>query len=171
VAACQSLLRYFGIEYEKREDNLAKDLNAGPDHGTKYKDIARVLKESGMTVDYHTGWTIEEVKKEIDAGNPVLVCYQAWVEWDNLKEIDWANRWDDGHYSLIVGYSAENFFFMDPSTLGSYAYIPISDFVVRWHDFDGKDLETGEKLVHWGLTAKKECPKDNKLYLEAQYLG
>jgi hypothetical protein len=55
------------------------------------------------------------------------VAIQAWVDNNDGKfPIDWKNLWDDGHYCVAVGYDEERIFFMDPSTLGHYTYIPIS---------------------------------------------
>lgn len=52
----------------------------------------------------------------------------------------------DGHYNVLVGYDHENFFLMDPSTQGHYAYIPQSEFIDRWHDIVGKNTKT-ERMV------------------------
>lgn len=55
----------------------------------------------------------------------MLVCFQAWVEKTDLLEKDFTSRWEDGHYAIICGYDQQHFFFMDPSTLGQYTFIPI----------------------------------------------
>lgn len=33
----------------------------------------------------------------------------------------------------IIGYDLERFYFMDPSTLANYTYIPVQEFEDRWH--------------------------------------
>jgi len=170
VASVQSYLRYFGVDLEYREGSLVEELKAEERFGTKYYEIARFLREKGFVVDYHTGWTMEELKATISSGTPVLVCFQAWVEWDDPKVVDWESRWEDGHYAIIVGHSDENLFFMDPSSLGVYTYIPTEEFETRWHDYDLSDDNVSTRLVHWGLTAKKDTPNDTTLHL-AHYLG
>jgi len=171
VAALQALLRYFGLDLDIREDNLCKELKAGPDHGTRYVEIMRVAKERGLVVEERRGKTIDELKQDVDKGTPVLVCYQAWVEPEGDETRDWSERWDDGHYSVVVGYDDERLFFMDPSTLGSYAYIPYGEFEARWHDIDGVEPET-IKLVHWGLSFSRPKAMENEsLHTTASYLG
>jgi len=167
VVALQSILRYYGPDLEIREDNLVKELKAGPEHGTQYPEIIRYAKEKGFSVQEKQGLTVEDLKKEIDGDNPVLVCYQAWGETET-ENFDYTNDWEDGHYSVVVGYDNERLFFMDPSTLGCYAYIPYADFEKRWHDCDGKDGSI--KLVHWGLIFHKDRAEEN-LYSTASYLG
>jgi hypothetical protein len=46
---------------------------------------------------------------------------------------------------VLVGYDARELYFMDPSTSDHYAYVPVSEFVARWHD-----VLTGsnEKIEH-----------------------
>jgi len=169
VAALQSVLRYFSVD-DIREDNLTKELLAGPAHGTRYFDIMRVAKLRGLTIDERREKTLDDLKRDIDSGKPVLVCYQAWVEEvDEGDSWDWEERWDDGHYSVVVGYDSERFFLMDPSTLGCYAYIPFPEFEARWHDIDGVDDEI--RLIHWGLSFTKQDRKEESLHVTASYLG
>lgn len=150
VSALQSVFAYFGDEY--REDQLAKELKAVPKTGTHYQEMMRLAKAKGYSVKVVKNMTIHELKKLIDNGKPVICLIQAWAE----KTIDYSNDWEDGHYVLAIGHDKGNIFFMDPSTLCNYTYIPIDEFVKRWHDTDGK-----EKLVHFGLIIEKSKPKYN----------
>ncbi len=150
VSALQSVFAYFGDEY--REDQLAKELKAVPKTGTHYQEMMRLAKAKGYSVKVVENMTIPELKKLIDNGKPVICLIQAWAE----KTIDYSNDWEDGHYVLAIGHDESNIFFMDPSTLCNYTYIPTEEFVTRWHDTDGK-----EKLVHFGLIIEKSKPKYN----------
>ena len=147
VAALQSVLGYYGLEI--REDNLSKDLKADPNEGTSYKQIADFARSQGFTVEIKTGLTLDDLKRQLDRKRPVICLIQAWPE----KKVDFEKDWDDGHYVVAVGYDRSNVYFMDPSTLGNYTYIPAREFLKRWHDTD-----THEKVVHFGMTISKPRP-------------
>jgi hypothetical protein len=51
-------------------------------------------------------------------GTPPMVCLQAWSE--DSDGLTWRERWEDGHYVVVIGYDNENLYFMDPSTLSLY---------------------------------------------------
>jgi predicted double-glycine peptidase len=144
VAALQSVLGYWGEDH--REDELAKGLKSNTVHGTGYKNIADFAKQHGYSVGINKGMTLPQLFAEMDQRRPVICLIQAWPD----KKVDFAKDWDDGHYVVAVGYDSRNVYFMDPSTLGSYTYIPRSEFLSRWHDTDGK-----ERLVHFGMTVFK----------------
>ena len=120
--------------------------------GTHYQEMMRLAKAKGYSVKVVKNMTVPELKTLIDGGKPVICLIQAWAE----KTIDYSNDWEDGHYVLAIGHDQGNIFFMDPSTLCNYTYIPTDEFVKRWHDTDGK-----EKLVHFGLIIEKSKPKYN----------
>ncbi len=144
VAALQSVLMYFGDEY--REDVLSKDLKADPEQGTAYKEIVRLAESKGYKVDVFKNMTIENLKKLIDSRKPVICLIQAWPE----HKVDYETDWEDGHYVVAIGYDEKNVYFMDPSTLGNYSFIPRVEFMKRWHDTDSK-----EKLEHFGMVLDK----------------
>jgi len=150
VAALQSVFAYFGDEY--REDQLAKELKAAPKVGTSYLEMVRLAKAKGYSVKVLKGMSLADLNKLIDAGKPVICLLQAWAD----KPADYSNDWQDGHYAVAIGYDTKNVFFMDPSTLSNYTFIPTKEFLSRWHDTDGK-----EKLVHFGLILEKAKPKYN----------
>ncbi len=150
VAALQSVFAYFGDEY--REDHLAKELKAVPKTGTHYQEMMRLAKAKGYSVKVLKTMTIADLKKTIDAGKPVICLIQAWAD----KAVDYSNDWEDGHYVVAIGHDSDNIYFMDPSTLSNYTFIPTKEFVNRWHDTDGK-----EKLVHFGLIIEKAKAKYN----------
>lgn len=148
VAALQSVFAYFGDDY--REDQLAKELKAVPKTGTHYQEMVRLAKAKGYLVKVLKDMTIDDLKKGLADGKPVICLIQAWAD----KDVDYANDWLDGHYVVAIGYDTNNIFFMDPSTLSNYTFIPTKEFLNRWHDTDGQ-----EKLVHFGLIIEKSQPK------------
>lgn len=144
VAALQSVFMYYGDEF--REGALSKDLKADPKQGTAYQRIVWLAKSKGYKVQVFKNMTIESLKDLIDKGKPVICLLQAWPE----RKVDYATDWEDGHYAVAIGHDEENIFFMDPSTLGNYTFIPIKEFLTRWHDTDSK-----EKLEHFGMVVEK----------------
>lgn len=148
VSALQSVLAYYGEEI--REDELAKSLKANYRDGTAYKNIAHFSESLGFKVEINKDMTITDLKAFLDKKQPVICLLQAWSE----RPIDYSQAWGDGHYVVAVGYDEKNIFFMDPSTLGNFAYVPETEFVERWHDTDGK-----ERLKHFGMLVYKDNPK------------
>ena len=69
---------------------------------------------------------------------------QAWQD-DPSKP--YPEEWDAGRYMVVIGLSQDQVYFMDPSVLGGFGYIPAMEFLGRWHDISAK----GEKLHHTAL--------------------
>jgi len=145
VAALQSILYYYGKEF--REDKLAEKLQADPMRGTQYPKIVEFARSLGLRVDVETSMTLEGLQTQIDGRKPVIVLIQAWPD----SPVDWSTDWKDGHYAIALGYDADNVYFMDPSTLGHYTFIPVPEFLERWHDADD-----GTRLNHFGMTITME---------------
>ena len=145
VAAMQSVLAYYGESI--REDLLAQELGTTED-GTTKESMAAYARGKGFEVEMRFGASVEELQRTLDQGKPVLVPFQAWP----TTTVDYREDWDDGHWAVAVGYDSENLYFMDPSTLGNYTFIPIREFPDRWHDAD-MDGET--ELHHFMLLLSK----------------
>lgn len=148
VASMQSVLFYYGDEW--REDKLAQNLKTTSENGTNYKNMLSFAKSLGYETSTKNEITLEELKKFIDQKRPVIVPIQAWSD----KPADYKSDWEDGHYVVVAGYDKENFYFMDPSTLGHYTYISAEEFDTRWHDMDSDPANT--KLIHFGVIIYKE---------------
>ncbi len=147
AAALQSVFAYFGDEL--REDQLARQLKTNPRAGTRYKEIARLCRARGFTVEIKTGMSAEDLKKWIDQRKPVICLIQAWPD----KPVDFRTDWEDGHYVVAVGYDRDNIYFMDPCVIGNYGFIPTAEFLARWHDKDSQ-----EKLVGFGMAVTRDKP-------------
>jgi predicted double-glycine peptidase len=157
VSALRSLLLYYGEEYGELE--LAKLIGASPRRGTSYRSIIRFANQKFMDplkrnfqMRIKTNMTLDDLRQLIDQGKPTIVLLQAWGN----PGVDWKAEWNEGHYAVVVGYDENNIYFMDPSVLGHYAFVPIEEFLDRWHD---KDPVTGEKLIRSGLV----IGNDNKI--------
>ncbi len=117
------------------------------------------------TVTPVRGMTLDDLTKAIDDGSPILALTQAWSytsdEDYDLKEYE--HSWYSGHYVVVVGYDQKNIYYMDPYTLGHYAFLPKEEWERRWHDYDGllaADEATrcpgGTELEHFGLVVKRQ---------------
>ncbi len=151
IASLQSVLGYYGADV--RQDDLAKECKSKKSIGTKYKNIVKCAESYGLIMLSKTGMTVEQLKSLIDESKPVILVIQAWRE---DPETLWEEDWDDGHYVVAVGYDDLNFYFMDPSTLGNYTYIPFDEFLNRWHDKSKKEV-----LEHFGMYSTNGIPSYN----------
>lgn len=145
VAALQSVLYHYGHEW--REDQLMENLEVDPENGTLYRSMVEFVRSQGFRADVLTGMSLEYLKRSIDRKKPVIVLLQAWPD----GPVDYARDWEDGHYAVAIGYDSERIYFMDPSTLGNYTYVPTGEFLKRWHDIDGV-----EPLHHFGMIIAPE---------------
>lgn len=154
VAALQSLLAFFAVE--EREDRLAAELRSNRKQGTAFERIVKAAEKRGLSAQVKVGMTVPELERNIDSRKPVLCLVQAWAESENGQAVNYERRWQDGHYVVAVGYDGDCVYFMDPSTLGHFVYVPRAEFEKRWHDTDGR-----RKLEHFGMIFSnvKNVPK------------
>jgi len=145
VSALQSVLYYYGKDF--RHEDLAKALEPDPIKGTNYKRMVEFARSLGFRVDVLTHMSLEDLKKLIDDRRPVIVLIQAWPD----SPVRWQETWSEGHYAVAIGYDVRNIYFMDPSILGHYTFIPIQEFLDRWHDMDDQ-----VKLIHFGMVITGE---------------
>lgn len=151
ASAFQSILYYYGIEYS--EGDLADLLHSDTLDGTHYQNIVSIANALNFNVETKTNATFADLKHYLDLKKPVIILIQAWTD---QSVVDWKNDWIDGHYVVAIGYDQNNVYFMDPSTLGNYAYIPKPEFMDRWHDIDG----TNDTLTHFILSIQMESLSD-----------
>lgn len=145
VAALQSVLHYYGDEW--RQDKLALVIKVDSVNGTNYRNMIRLCDSLGYATQVHTNLSLDSLKAFIDRGFPMILAIQAWAE----SPDKYAEEWSSGHYVVCIGYDHEKFYFMDPSTIGNYTFIPVNEFVDRWHDID----QEGIKLYNFALQISK----------------
>ena len=152
VAAMQSVLGYYGVEI--RQDLLEKKLRTNRG-GTHYQHIIAYAQSQGFTTEWQTNMSYAQLQQTLDTGMPVIVALQAWAETNETHQVPgYSNDWVDGHYAVAIGYDETNTYFMDPSTLGHYTFIPTSEFMDRWHD---KAQKTS--LIHMGIVVTTNGPR------------
>ena len=158
VACVASVLRYAGYDFDTREDRLLWALAATPENGTNYMKIAEyldsvrvdgfpdtpVFSTDIVCTDYapdkhdpaEANRLLSQFRAALDDNTPVICVIQAWRD-----DADYtAKTEDDGHYVVLIGYRKDTqsdtyiYYFMDPSTSGSYTYLTEEEFILRWHD-------------------------------------
>ena len=134
------ILSFYG--HDVREDGLIKISKATPEEGAPIEGLKDIARKYGLKFKEGT-FTTNDLKRHIDMGWPTLLMIQAWSTQDNP---DWANEWDQGHYTVCVGYDDNRLFFADPSSIHK-TYIPIGALNSRWHGWD----DNGKKINKWGI--------------------
>ena len=147
VAVMQSILYYLDEKDDYSEEILIRELKADPVNGTSYQAMADFARSNGYRVEVRTEMRLDDLRDFIDKGEPVIVLIQAWAE----SPVDYSRDWEDGHYVVAIGYDRDNVYFMDPSTLGNYTYLPNREFLDRWHDEDAR-----VQLNHFGMIITME---------------
>ena len=155
AAALQAVLAYWGTE--EREDRLVARLHSTPEAGTHPLDIVRVAREFGLTTDLREGLELADLDAALADRTTGIVDLQAWRD---RADLPWAETWDDGHYMVLLGADRDNLYFEDPSLLGSRGTIPRSEFVDRWHDYEGDPPldPTDRKYVHMAIFLRGSRP-------------
>lgn len=134
--ACVRAFLEFNGEDPMTEQEIVEELDANVSVGTLYRNIANFFHDEGYQVFFKQNLELKELTELLDNKQPVLIALQAWSE---VKDKDYNDIWNSGHYLVVIGYDDNNIYFMDPSTVNHYGYIPISEFKKRWHDIDGDD--------------------------------
>jgi len=145
--AIQTVLAYYGID--EREEVIIK-LAKTKKSGTYINGIVNALKKYDLKTKVKN-LTIEDLKKYIDKGNPVILVLQAWTD---KKKINWKKDWLDGHYVVAIGYDKSKIYFADPSSI-LRTYLSYKELKDRWHD---KDVG-GKKYVNYGIIVYGKKPK------------
>lgn len=150
VTALQTVMEYYGVEM--RVDELLKELKTDED-GTHYANMIALAKKMGFTVFASEGVPLEELKRFIDIGYPVIVIVQAWAErYMTLEE--WKSDFDDGHYVVVIGYQENIIIFEDPAS-PRRTWLTDEEFLARWHDMEPKH---NRKLEHFAMVLMGKEP-------------
>lgn len=187
VACVASVLRYAGYDFDTREDRLLWELAATPENGTNYVNITEyldavriddfpntpVIATEVVCEDYAsndltlTDSLLSQLRAALDDDSPVICAIQAWRDDGDYK----AKTEDDGHYVVLIGYKKDTekdtyiYYFMDPSTAGSYTYLTEEEFSLRWHDsLEGKSKRIG--IIVSYLNSIQEVPIDVVYHLD-----
>jgi len=148
VAALQSVLYYYGRQFS--QDYLEEQLGSSPETGTSASAIANFVRSLDLTIAERSDISLTALQQFLDQGTPVILLIQAWA----APGIDYTSEWDKAHYVVAIGYDTDNVYFMDPATLGHYTFIPIDDFLDRWHVADAADTQYN----HFGIIISNTTP-------------
>jgi len=141
AAALMSALVYFG-RIDDPESGLDAELGVTPERGTAVISIVAAARRHGLEAEARTGLGLPDLERELGRGAVVIVAIQAWA---TEPVADWRTRWEDGHYVVVVGISADRVYVMDPSVRTGYAYLDRAAFLERWHDYD---LQGGRPVTY-----------------------
>ena len=155
ASVLQAVLAYWGTS--EREDRLMARLGTKPLLGAGPEAIVRVARDYGLEAELREGLDLEDLEATLKTGTTVIVNIQAWREGQGRP---WAETWEDGHYVILLGADAANLYFEDPSLLGSRGFIPRSEFLDRWHDYEGEPPldDADRKFVHTAIFVRGEHP-------------
>jgi predicted double-glycine peptidase len=147
-AALLSVLYYWRVDQDSSEDDLYAVTGATPADGTEPEGLVRGARSHGLQAEYYRDgeYNLGRLQRALRRGDTVIVGYQAWImdrghgrvppPEPAAPEPHWPGRWDDGHYSVVVGLDASNIYLMDPSAGVGYGYMPVGEFLTRWHDVE-----------------------------------
>ncbi len=137
AAVLASVLHWLDPKLDFTEDKLARQLKSNRTDGTTIASIDAFAKGLGLYVNWRDAWTIGDLEGSVAKGIPVIVLIQAYADFGSAgSAYDWKNDWKNGHFVVVNGLDEKNVYMMDPSSRGTYTYIPRKDFLDRWHDVD-----------------------------------
>jgi len=144
AAAMQSVLGYYGHDYT--EAALIKELGTDAAKGTDHHRMTELATKLGLRAELRTGLQPSDLAAAINRGQPAIVEAQAWLDAAQQGK-PWADLWDSGHYMVVIGIDDKNVYFADPSAGRKHGFIPLEEFVQRWHDLDWNN----KKLTHTAI--------------------
>jgi uncharacterized protein len=150
AASLKSIAAYWGA-YGGSLRQLYKITNTRKSYGTLPEDILRAARRLGLKATLREHCALRDLERSLARKEPVLIQLQAWREAGTLPHA-WRDRWDDGHYAVVIGMDRKNVYFMDPSSgqrhspekTVRYSWVPRREFLERWHEVDGE----GSKIHH-----------------------
>ena len=97
-------------------------------------------QELGLEAELKIKQTLDEVEEKLMMGTPSFSIFRHAAEDRRLAlNPDWENRWEDGHYAVLVAYDDRNLYFMDIHPCSLSAFVPRREFLARWHDYEVRD--------------------------------
>ncbi|MBI3130121.1 MAG: C39 family peptidase [Acidobacteria bacterium] len=132
ASALQAVLYYWRV-YGGQESKLYPLLGTTPELGTPPEGLVAGARSFGLSAHLKEGVELAELRQALTTGQTVILNLQAWSE-APARKLPWKDRWEDGHYVVLVGMDETHLYVMDPSTGLGYAYLPIPEFLDRWHD-------------------------------------
>ena len=143
--ACVTIvLKFFG--YKAKEKVMIKRLGADPDCGVEPEVLVKYFRDRRFRIKQKHNMTIEDLEKAIDRGNLVIIAYQDHAH--KPTETNYSLSWDNGHYSVVIGYDKDKIYISDPSSVKKKKGLKKEDLYGRWRDI-GMD---GKFYHQWGVS-------------------
>jgi predicted double-glycine peptidase len=129
-----SICAYYGVGPRTIDDFKVK-LGTNPENGTNYREMVRFARSLGLDVWAEVEMTPEKLEAAVAKGHPVIVAIQAYANDPRVYQDPHKN--EDGHYVVVIGFDAENYYVEDPSLARCRGFLTKSEFLKRWHDDEG----------------------------------
>lgn len=134
AAALLSVLKYWRV-FDGGEKALYGVLDTTPADGTDPQKLASGAKSFGLKAQWRENLELADLRAALELGDTPILDIEAWPDAGAAK-VSWRDDWDDGHYVALIGMDDGYAYFMDPSSDGKYAYIPLAELADRWHDVE-----------------------------------
>lgn len=142
---------YYWKAYDGMESSLYPLLKTTPADGTEPAALAAGARSLGLKAELRENMTLDGLGSALKKGETVILDLQAWRTPGST--VAWAATWEDGHYVVLVGMDKTYLYVMDPSTPASYAYLPVAEFLDRWHDYENRRGKRRE-YIHAGIVIR-----------------
>ncbi|MBT4166115.1 hypothetical protein HOE04_03695 [archaeon] len=129
-ASLKMVLSVYGVN--KSEKEFAKLTKSSRDKGCDEIEIVNVAKKLGFKSYVKQNSNIDELKRLVKEGIPVIV--------------DWFSPEEAGHYSVVVGFDKASILIADPH-FGKVKRHDIDWFEERWFDMPFKNIIKKEIIV------------------------
>jgi len=119
-ASLKMVLSFYKIN--KSEKDIAKLTKTTFKKGCSLNNILKLASQLNLSAYSVDNFSISGLKKLVNNNIPIIV--------------DWFSSKGEGHYSVVVGFSKSNIFYIDPY-FGKIITMSNRDFLFRWFDFIG----------------------------------
>ncbi len=133
AAALKIVLDYY--DKPLTQHTIMQLVETTKEKGTDAKGIVSAAKKLGFKVIWKQGWTIEEIKKSLKKGIPIIVNFQL------------AHKKGEGHYAVIIGFTKNEFILSDPHSNFSYRKVDIKTFMEHWYELEDNTKREGIALI------------------------
>jgi len=118
-ASLKIVLDFYGLK--RSEKALAELSGASRERGVSGRSLVSTARKLGFEAHMKNNSTLEELET-LTKDTPVIV--------------DWIHPTEEGHYSVVLGFSRGKVVLADPYD-GGFVEIPKAEFNKRWYDFYG----------------------------------
>lgn len=128
-AVLKAILYYYGIGPASIE-TIENETHTSQEDGTSPNDLSLAAAKYGLKVEIKEKMTINQLKSAINSNRPVVCAIQAYGDNKSYKDYKF------GHYVIAIDYDDKNIYFQDPNLHDERGYLPVDEFLDRWHDKD-----------------------------------